>query len=318
MYMTRRFYALRYTGLHLGDTDVMKLKRNSSRFAVVLGCVLGACSAVLVTYSLLTGAATRLIHTEPSEFAPVLVFEEFGERCMNFEQVEDDGRQTCFDLKEPNKMVFAYTRMMTSALFVKPKPRNVLIVGLGGATIPRALEKILPDTVIDTVEIDPAVVRVAERFFGYKQGPRQRVFVEDGRAFVERAHREGRKYDMVMLDAFDVDYIPVHLLTREFLQLVYEILSPDGVLVANTFTNSRMYDQESVTYAAVFGDYFNLRAGNRVIIASRGGLPNDQTLADNAGMLAGKLAPFGIDTERELQRFSRERDWNPDATVLVD
>src|SRR5690606_35977973 len=134
------------------------------------------------------------------------------------------------------------TRMMTSALFVKPDPEKILMVGLGGATMPRSLEKILPGAVIDTVEIDPAVVRIAERFFGYEQGPRQRLFVEDGRAFVERAHRQGRTYDMVMLDAFDVDYIPAHLLTVEFLKHVHAILSPDGVLVANTFTRSRMYE----------------------------------------------------------------------------
>jgi len=296
----------------------MKLKHRHSRCATVLGCILAACAAILATYSLFSTAATRLIHTEPSEFAPVYVFEEYGERCMNFDQNENSGRQTCVDLNEPDKMVFAYTRMMTSALFVKPAPRNILIVGLGGATMPRALEKILPDTVIDSVEIDPAVVRVAERFFGYKQGPRQRVFVEDGRAFVERARREGRTYDMVMLDAFDVDYIPVHLLTREFLRHVHAILSPDGVLVANTFTNSGMYDRESVTYAAVFGSFFNLRAGNRVIIAGRGDLPDDETLARNAGALADTLAPFGIDVERELRRFTRERDWNQGAAVLTD
>ena len=296
----------------------MTVKRRRLRWAVPLGLALAACFAVLVGYSLSGSLAPRLIHTEPSEFAPVLVIEEYGQRCMNFSQIEDNGRQTCFDLNEPEKMVFDYTRMMTSALFVKPGPRKILIVGLGGATIPMALGKILPKAVIDTVEIDPAVMRVAESYFGYQQGPRQRLFLEDGRAFIERAGREGRTYDMVMLDAFDVDYIPPHLLTREFLQHVRAILSPDGVLVANTFTRSTMYERESATYAAVFGDFFNLRAGNRVIIASRAALPDDDTLHKNANALAGTLAGFGIDTERELQRFSRRRDWSADAAVLTD
>lgn len=287
-------------------------------YIAMAGAVLAALAAVLFAYNLCTAAVTRVIHKEPSEFETVLVFEEFGERCMNFELTEDYGRQTCFDLNDPDKMVFAYTRMMTSALFVKPDPKNVLVVGLGGATIPRAFEKMLPDVIIDSVEIDPAVVRVAERFFGYTQGPRQRVFVEDGRSYVERAIREGRSYDMVMLDAFDVDYIPAHLLTREFLQQVHQLLAPGGVLVANTFTNSEMYEQESATYAAVFGEFFNLRAGNRVIIATRGDLPDDETLARHAGALAETLAPFGIQVDDELQRFSRDRDWSPEATVLTD
>jgi spermidine synthase len=297
---------------------MMEKKRSRTRYAILLTGILTACAAAMLSFSFGTDAATRLIHTEPSEFAPVFVFEEYGERCMNFDQSENSGRQTCYQLDDPEKMVFAYTRMMTSALFVKPDPENILIVGLGGATMPRALGKILPDTVIDSVEIDPAVARVAERYFGYQQGPQQRLFVQDGRAFVERAQREGRKYDMVMLDAFDVDYIPAHLLTVEFLRHVHAILAPDGVLVANTFTRSRMYDQESATYAAVFGDFFNLRSGNRVIIASRGELPDDAALDRNARALADTLAPFGIDAERELQRFSRARDWNQDAPVLSD
>lgn len=300
------------------QSDSAKPRGRRSLYTTVLGLVLAACAAGLATYSLYTASAPRIIHTEPSRFSPVLVIEEYGERCLNFSETKGGGRQTCFDLSEPDKMVFAYTRMMTSALFLNPKPEKILIVGLGGATIPLALEKILPDAVIDTVEIDPSVARVAEGYFGYKQGPRQRLFLEDGRAFVERARAEGRQYDMVMLDAFDVDYIPPHLLTREFLQHVYAILSPNGVLVANTFTNSHMYDQESATYADVFDDFFNLRAGNRVIIAARGKLPDDQTLERNATALAGTLAPFGIDVRQAVERFSRERDWDENAAVLTD
>lgn len=302
----------------IGGQNCMKTKNQQPRSIILLGCALAACTAILATYLLLRGPDPRLIHTEPSAFSPVLVIEEHGQRCMNFDEIEDNGRQTCFDLADRDKMVFEYTRMMSSALFLMPNPRNVLVIGLGGATIPLAFEKILPDAVIDSVEIDPAVVRVAERYFGYEQGPRQRVFVEDGRAFVERVRHEGRHYDMVMLDAFDVDYIPAHLLTVEFLQHVRAILSPGGVLVANTFTSSQLYSQESATYAAVFGDFFNLRAGNRVLIASRDGLPDDKVLAGNAALLADALAPFGIDVAYELQRFSRERDWDAGAAVLTD
>src|SRR3546814_467511 len=163
--------------------------------------------------SLADGGA-RLVHTEPSEFAPVVVYDEAGVRCMSFNSMDDTGRQTCFQLTDPDKMVFEYTRMMASALLVQPDPENILVIGLGGGTLPTALAGILPDTVIDSVEIDPAVLRVAKTYFDYQPGPRQRVFVEDGRQFIERAVREGAIYDMVMLDAFDVDYIPAHLLTE--------------------------------------------------------------------------------------------------------
>src|SRR5690606_18526280 len=167
----------------------------------------------------------------------------------------------------------------------------------------------------------PAVLKVAQSYFGYRPGPRQRIFVEDGREFVERARREGAAYDMVMLDAFDIDYIPAHLLTVEFLEQVKGILSSRGVLVANSFARSRMYDRESATYAAVFGSFFNLRGrldGNRVIIAVPSGLPSDETLAQNAATLAEPLARFGVDASAALARYSRARDWPEDAEPLRD
>ena len=252
-------------------------------------------------------ARDRLLHTEPSDYAPIVVFEQYGERCMNFNEIEGEGRQSCFQLDDSDRMVFEYTRMMTSALFANPDPERVLIIGLGGGTLPMALHKLLPAATIDSVELDPAVVKVAQRYFGYQIGPRQRLYVEDGREFIERAAREGRTYDMVMLDAFDVDYIPAHLMTLEFLEQVRDILAPGGVVVANSFAQSSLYERESATYASVFGEFFNLRAGlegNRVIIATAGALPGIEELRRNAAMLAERLQPFGIDALRAVEAFT--------------
>lgn len=284
----------------------------------MVACGLAAIFALVTTYTLLGNGSLKVIHTEPSAFSPVVVFEEYGERCLNFETPHDDGRQTCMDLKEPDKLVFSYTRTMMAALFLRPEPRNVLIVGLGGGSLQRALAKTLPSTQIDTVEIDPAVSRVAQRFFGYKPDDRQRVFIDDGRAFIEQAHREGRHYDIIMLDAFDVGYIPPHLLTREFLQHVRAVLSPGGVLVANTFSRSTVYDQESATYADVFGDFFNLRGANRVIIAANDTLPSMAELERNAKSLESTLQPLGVDVVRLQAMFTTARDWDENAAVLTD
>ncbi|MDR7947814.1 spermidine synthase [Achromobacter aegrifaciens] len=260
----------------------------------------------------------KLIHSEDSQFGKLLVFEENGERCMNFNSMHDVGRQTCMSLEHPGQLVFSYTLMMMTALYINPKPRNILIVGLGGATLQKTLAALLPDTVIDTVEIDLAVGKVAARYFGYQEGPVQRLFLEDGRAYIERAHRDGLQYDMVMLDAFDVDYIPEHLMTLEFLQHVRGILAPGGVAVANTFTESQLYARESATYAAVFGEFFNLQTGNRVIMAVNGELPGRDQLARNAKALDAVLGPLGVNAEEALEMYSRRQAIADDAPVLRD
>jgi len=262
----------------------------------------------------------RLLHSEPSQFGEVLVFEQNGERCLNFNSMVDVSRQTCMSLEDPDALLFSYTRMMVSTLYVQPNPGTILIVGLGGATLQKTLAGLLPDAVIDTVEIDPAVVNVAESWFGYRQGPRQRLFVEDGRAYIEQAQRTGKQYDMVMLDAFDTNYIPRHLTTVEFLTQVKAILAPDGIVVANTFTSSRLYDQESATYAAVFGEFFNLRRNNRVIVAAKEELPPDAVIARQAETWEPRLARLGIDKDQALRWFSERGPGTVpgDVTLLKD
>jgi spermidine synthase len=291
--MVWRLEAVRYWGQLLG------------------GLVLGLCVG-------LPAQAQSLIHSERSLYREVLVYEQDGERCMCFTRLCRIGRQTCMDTRAPDRFVVKYTQMMMSALFVNPEPKSILIVGLGGGTLPRALAQLLPDARIDVVEIDPAVVRVAERFFDFRPSERVRVAELDGRVFVKRAQREGRSYDLVMLDAFDHEYIPEHLLTKEFLEEAASLLTPTGVLAANTFSLSRLYDHESATYAAVFGKFFNLKTENRVIIARRGTLPARAEIDRNAARWAADFARLGIDVKHQLELFSTRVDWNRRAKILTD
>ena len=276
---------------------------------------------MLVAVALLGAAkvhAQKLIHSERSLYREVLVYEEGTERCMCFTRACRVGRQTCMNTRAPQRFAMNYTKMMMTALFVKPAPRSILIVGLGGGTLPNALTRVLPDAHIDVIEIDPAVTKVAKRYFGFAESAAVKVTEADGRVFVKRALREGRKYDLVMLDAFDHEYIPEHLLTREFLQEVDGLLTAQGVLAANTFSSSRLYDYESVTYAAVFGTFYNLKRNNRVIIAVKGELPPPQQLEQNARQFAKHFGEFAIDIERMLPLFSTQVDWNPQTRVLTD
>lgn len=260
----------------------------------------------------------KLLHSERSLYREVLVYQTGDVRCICFTRMCRIGRQTCQDVKHPDQIVMNYPRMMLGALFVKPEPKSVLIVGLGGGTIPRALHEVVPQTRIDVVEIDPAVVKVARRFFDLGDGSALNVIEADGRVQVKRALRQEQRYDIIMLDAFDHEYIPEHLLTREFLQEVKGLLAPGGVLAANTFSSSRLYDHESVTYASVFPQFFNLKRENRVIIATDGPLPTDAQLRANSERFEDAFESFGFSTSKILGLFSRKQDWDRDARVLTD
>jgi spermidine synthase len=279
--------------------------------------------AALATLALLHAvaapAAGTLIHSEHSQYREVLVYEDAGTRCLCFTHECAIGRQSCIELAYPDHMVFEYTRLMLGALFLVPDPHQILVIGLGGGTLPRALQQLLPDAHIDVVEIDPAVVRVATQYFGFKSSLKLSVSTEDGRAYVRRLLREGtRQYDLIMLDAYEREYIPEHLLTREFLRQVAALLRPGGVVAANTWSSSRLYPNESVTYHAVFGDFYNLKSGNRIILATSGALPSLDQIRRNSERYSEAFTPYGFTPQLLLPLFSTQMDWDPAARVLTD
>ncbi|MGA1372376.1 MAG: spermidine synthase [Pseudomonadales bacterium] len=295
---------------------VCSARRVAASFLVILGAIM----------ALPPAADARVVHRERSLYSTIIVDRQGPVICMQFSVRRDQRNQSCLNERRPREMLFPYTRMMMTSLLVKPAPRRALTIGLGGGTLPLALDELYPELVQDVVEIDPAVTQVARDWFGFKPSDRVRVIEQDGRVFAKRARTQRARtkdahYDLILLDAFNGDYIPEHLMTREFLEEIRDLLAPGGVVVANTFSISRLYDAESATYAAVFGDFLNLKpwdSGNRVIIATNGALPDGKTLAERAALLGPSLKPYGIRLDELLPVMKRERDWPADATVLTD
>ncbi len=261
---------------------------------------------------------TGTIHSEKSLYRDIHVTDNGTLRCLTFRRSVGHNRQTCMDLKDPYHLVFNYTRMMLGAIAMKPDPERVLIIGLGGGTLPMALRDIYPDLHMDVVEIDPAVVKVAREFFDYEEDEKLKTYAEDGRVFVKKALLDGAAYDLIMLDAFEDEYIPEHLLTLEFLEEVRSLLAPSGVVAANTFSRSGLYPYESATYEAAFGSFYNLKSNNRVIWAQDGELKDLATITDTAKELESHFYKRGFDTEWLFSLIRPEKDWAPDARVLTD
>ncbi|GAB3359913.1 MULTISPECIES: spermidine synthase [Giesbergeria] len=251
----------------------------------------------------------QLLHTiyqEKSLYRNILVVEsEDGSyRCMKFGRLH--ARQTCIHLMQPQRLVLNYTKGLLAALYMAPAPRKVLIIGLGGGVLPMALHTLDAQLEIDTVELDPAVVKVARSHFRYQENAHVRTHVQDARVFVRQQQRRAAQYDVVLVDAFDRDYIPEHLLTREFLQQLHSLLTPNGVLAANTFAAGALARHEAATYQAVFGQLYQveLHGGNRILFARRDGLPPLSAVQHHAQAWEQRLALFGLSSADLLPRFS--------------
>lgn len=146
----------------------------------------------------------------------------------------------------------AYPQMMLGALLICPAPRRVLVIGLGGAHLPRQAARFCPEARIDAVEVDAEVIRLARRYFLFETGEACRAFETDGRVFIKKA-AGGEPYDIVWLDAFKSGSVPFHLKTREFYEEIRDILTPGGVAASNLYGQSnRLKPHDWATFRKVF------------------------------------------------------------------
>ena len=247
----------------------------------------------------------------------IYVYDEDDFRILKFSS-STPTRQTCISLNNPALLMLEYTRLIMASFYLNPQPASVLIIGLGGGVLPAAFWSIAPHATIDMVEIDEDVIQVALEYFGLVMRNDSAVHQMDGRMFVEKALANGKKYDLVVLDAFIDGDVPVHLKTLEFLQEVRQILSDDGVFVANTSCGSVDYHKESATYYQVFGRYLYIKKAMRVILAAKN---NNFTMAGvrhQASMLVQALQQVGVSNDvllSALQEFNQSENLDD---ILLD
>ncbi|MFT5521609.1 MAG: spermidine synthase [Enterobacterales bacterium] len=263
----------------------------------------------------------KILHSEKSLYRNIIVEEKSGRRCMIFGRLsKHPDQQSCIDRENPDYLVFSYTKLVMAGLAMQPNPKSILIVGLGGGTLPMSFEKVYPNTKIDTVEIDISVLNVAKQWFDYTESDNQNTHTIDGRVFVKRQLRRNKQYDLVILDAFNGDYIPEHLMTEEFLNEIKQSLNSEGLLIANTFSRNKLYHNESVTYQKVFGKFnyiHSKRSGNRIIYAKKNGNPYEKSLLKNDRIIR-ELTEIGVNFVEFEKLLTNEPDWKENARPLTD
>lgn len=139
--------------------------------------------------------------------------------------------QNTYDFQQKRSTTMFTYMLQGLARAYAPELREVLCIGMGVGIVPRELAR--QGVAVDVVEINPAVVPVAERYFDLDTKAFS-LYIGDGRYFVNRSRK---KYDAVILDAFLGDSIPSHLMSREAFLGIKGVLKPEGVLVINTFVD---------------------------------------------------------------------------------
>jgi len=278
----------------------------------------------LTLYSVMNMAQAQVIHQERSLYRNILVEDKGDLRCLKFNVKSTKTQQSCLLKSQPEQLVFNYTKLLMTSLLIVPDPKRILIIGLGGGTMSNTLAKLYPKSQIDNVEIDQAVIKVARDYFGFFENNNIKTYNQDGRIYIKRALLKKQQYDWIILDAFNGDYIPEHLMTKEFLQETKNLLSENGVISANTFSLSELYAHESATYKAVFGDFYqvsNQANANRIIIVSKNDFTTNSLNKSKLKQLNNKLRTVGVDLYSLYNKITFtgvEQNWSENTRLLTD
>jgi len=240
-------------------------------------------------------AAEVVVHTRVSAFHTIRVIDIGQRRIMQFER----NRQSSMYLDSPFDTDFEYPGFFHIALAIQPKAARTLVIGLGGGTVVKRMWRDYPAMHIDAVELDPAVVEVAREYFALPDDPRIGMIVDDGRHYIEHTPDI---YDIVIVDAFDDDRIPLSLTTEEFLWATRTRMAEDGVIAYNVIgsllgDHSRAFRSLHRTLRNTFrrvwvfnaDEGVDAKGNNLVVLATDATLTTDELLARIASRVDGRV-----------------------------
>ena len=259
--------------------------------------------ALLYTLLLVLLLALQLI--SPGAIKPTqgMIYEQ--DSAYNYIQVLKLGEERVLKLNEGEGIQSSYSPQQILSGYVydyfllvpffrsaqySPPVTSMCLIGLAGGTTARQYSAVFGPIAIDGIEIDPAIIRVAQRFFDLEL-PNLHIVAEDGRYYL--AHSQ-KQYDVVIIDAYNPPYIPFQLTTVEFFGEVRDHLTPDGVVginVARTETDYTLVEAIASTLGAVYPSVYvmdMLGDLNSVVVASQ----RPTELAVITGRLAGLSDPI--------------------------
>jgi len=165
-----------------------------------------------------------------------------GESVYNYLQVSENDRQVILSTnvlfgvqsvyrkeKELTGMYYDYAMAAPFMAGVKEKDKmDTLILGMGTGTFATQCRRYFDNMNITGVEIDESITDLARKYFELSE--EVPVVTYDGRAYL---NADGKKYDLIMVDAYQDITIPFQMSSVEFFSLVKQHLNDDGVMVVN-------------------------------------------------------------------------------------
>ena len=165
--------------------------------------------------------------------------------------------QSEMSLKAPHDLAIRYTQKMMAFLLFQPRPKRIVLIGLGGGSLIKFCYYRLPGTQLTAIELDPNVIAFRDTFLLPPDDERLQVLEADGAEFLEKTEKG---IDVLLVDAFDKTGFAPSLANREFFENAFAKLAGNGVLVINLAG-------EKETYAGLIGEAMHVFDDQVIVIS---------------------------------------------------
>jgi spermidine synthase len=131
-------------------------------------------------------------------------------------------------------------------------PKSILLMGLGGGSVVSIIrEELKIKAPIDAVEIDPIIISIAKEHFNIDRFEGLNIINEDAYTFV---HHAQSTYDLIAIDIFTDDKVPVKFFEEKFNRALLTLLNPGGKLVFNIMVESAEYQQKAQHLSTLYAN----------------------------------------------------------------
>lgn len=203
-----------------------------------------------------------------SYFIPITIFKKKSNVSNSLEVTWNNG-QLVLDSKNTNYSYGSLQRILRKGLkyigFDRIKKFNsILILGVaGGSVIKTLVDELQFKGEITGVEIDPAVVEIANTYFKLDAIPNLQIVVDDAFEFVLKTKK---KYDLIIIDVFQDTTMPNFLFEDFFINRVNFLLNKEGFILFNTMVISEKDRIRNIEYKKKFTENYSLRLYPKVEI----------------------------------------------------
>lgn len=205
------------------------------------------------------------IYRTQDELGLIQVFDDGDARYLSF---GEDDEQSCVLKAHPFIPQYDYIQAMLLPLLYR-RPRDVILLGLGGGALASFLFRHYPQTTLRAVELRQAVIDIAHQFFNVPYDQRLQIFAMEAGDFIRDPALT--KTDLILCDLYDGDGMDERYFQPWFIERAAELLNDNGWLVINCWEEHREDFDTLGAITQYFAEVYTctVDTGNWVVMASR-------------------------------------------------